>query len=106
MKTVELPNGRTAVSFVPEDSKDLAIVHIATIERLAKMLATAPIQGIIAEMQVKLEGLFMRQTKYNSTNPVTLEEYISVLEDDVNFHKTINLIQEYKPEPIYVGNLD
>jgi thiamine monophosphate synthase len=101
MKTVELPNGRTAVSFVPEDSKDLAIVHIATIKRLAALLQTAHPMAIIQEFIKELTAIC---SKHDVDFP--LRDAVEIAEDFVNFHKTINLIQEYKPEPVYGGNLD
>jgi len=97
MKHIKLPNGSTAVSFVPEDSKDLAIVHIATIKRLAGLLQLAHYSDIRLELIEKM----------NSVG--ALPKLVEVTEEFTNFHKTINLIQEYKPvEPKVVGyvNLD
>ena len=85
-KLVTIGENKTAVLLVPEIEGQLAIVHLSTIQRLAAMLPKVKFADIQENMIHTLA----------STN--TLEEYVVVLENELAFHKSINLITEYKPE--------
>jgi hypothetical protein len=86
--TIQLPNGRTAISFVPEDSKELAIVPLSVIQRLAKDLPNAPLSS------------HKHQLKEQILASSTLEDMVQICESFVDFHRTVNLIAEYKPAPL------
>lgn len=106
MKKIELPNGSTAVSFVPEDSKDLAIVHIATIKKLAGLLQHASPASII---KAHIDDLQHQLDTSPRGGDGALKQAIKASEEFTAFHKTINLIQEYKPEskePKLVGSMN
>ncbi len=91
MDIITLPNGRQAISFVPEDSKDLGIVHISTIKRLAALLPKANPKEIVGELIDRLSGM---------RDPSScLAEAIAECNEFTAFHETVNLIREYKPEP-------
>ena len=85
---LDIGNGRTAISFVPEDSKELAIVHLSTIRRLSANLKKVPLQFIKDNLKDAIDM---------SRN---LEEVCSVMSEELAFHESINLIEKYEPEPV------
>lgn len=84
--SVKLPNGQTAVSFVPEDSKGLAIVHLSVVKRLTEMLPRVHPQEIQTDLLDRLSS---------SSN---LDYLVNTCKDFIAFHETVNLIKEYVPE--------
>ena len=91
---ITLPNGRTAIMFVHEDSTELAIVPLNTLQRLAELLPTAHPKKIINDFISNLDGICCSNSDY------LLKDAITAAEDFVSFHRTVNLIAEYKPEPL------
>lgn len=87
-KTVTIGENKEAVLLVPEIEGQLAIVHLATIQRLASMLPRVSLEDIRRDMRDRIMGA------------QTLEEYVATLEGELAFHKSINLITEYKPEEV------
>jgi len=84
---VKLGDGQEAVVLVPKIEGELAIVHLPTLKRLASLLPNVDFRTIKANIIADLEGAH------------NLEEVISILENEISFHKSVNLIQSYKPEP-------
>jgi predicted ATPase with chaperone activity len=82
---IDIGNGKQAISLVPEIEGELAIVHLATIKRLAAMLPKANIDEI--------KCIFSEQILYAKT----IEEFVSILETELAFHKSVNLITTYQP---------
>lgn len=93
---IKLPNGQTAVSFVPQDSKELAIVHLSTLKQLAELLPKASTDLILQELENRIGSI---RVQHNLDN--RLEVVTELCSDFINFHQTINLIREYKPEPVH-----
>lgn len=87
-QTVTLPDGRTAQLIVPELVKDLAVVDLNVVKRLAALLPNANIH------QIK------RQFKDQLDNCSNISEYVAVLRDELSFHETVNMIQTIKPEQV------
>ena len=85
-KTVTIGQDKQAVLLVPEIEGQLAIVHLATIQRLARLLPSMPFSDIRESMI------------HTIANTVTLEDFCEVLQSELAFHKSINLITEYKPD--------
>lgn len=73
-----------AVVLVPKFGGKLAIVDLNTIKRLASLLPSADLTEIKQYFKSRL----------NATT--TLEQYLQVLEEELAFHKSINMITEYE----------
>ncbi len=84
-KYIDIGHGRTAISFVPEDSKDLAIVHLSVIKRLADLLPKANLREIKIIFKEKVE---------DTQNMI---QFVNVLSEELAFHESVNLIKEYNP---------
>ena len=89
MTIIKLPNGRTAVSFVPEDSTELAIVHMSTIKKLAALLPKANPREILAAHIDTLQDFRDPRTM--------IQDIITESKDFITFHETVNLISTYEP---------
>jgi hypothetical protein len=83
-KTIMI-NGQEAALLVPEIKGQLAVVHLPTIKRLASLLPKASLTTIVEEMQVKI------------ANASSLADYAQILEEELAFHQSINLITEWIP---------
>jgi len=83
METIQLENGKTAISFIADDNSPLAIVHLSVIQRLTRLLRKknfSEIQGDIID---------------RITLSLNLKDLIEIMHDEVAFHQSVNLIQEY-----------
>jgi hypothetical protein len=85
-KFVTIGENKEAVLLVPEIEGQLAIVHLATIKRLATYLPQVHISEIKDEMREHI------------SHCRNLEEYVQLLENELAFHKSINLITSYTPD--------
>lgn len=86
--------GKQVVMLVPEIDGQLAIVHLSVIQRLANMLKKASVPVIIEQFcELLMAG----------REGAKLEEYVKALEDELAFHKTVNMLSEYKPEVVEAG---
>lgn len=79
-------NGAKVIDFTPQDNQPKCIVHIATIQRLAKLLPLADLNELKDELIGKI------QMKIN------LMQITEECEEFSAFHRSVNLIREYKPE--------
>jgi hypothetical protein len=86
VKTVELDNGKTAVSFVAESNRPLAVVDLGVLQKLAQLLAPANYEYIRMQLIAKLKDTH------------TITGYVEVLEEELAFQTSVNLITVYKPE--------
>lgn len=84
--TIEV-NGKRAIVLVPELVEHLAIVDLNVIKRLAALLPQASLSSIKEEMKMRI------------TAARTMEDYVAVLQDELSFHQSVNMIREYTPEP-------
>lgn len=73
-----------AVVLTPSFTGALAVVDLNTIKRLASMLPKASLDDIRAELIRNLRLCH------------TLEEHVDVIERELAFHRTINMITEYE----------
>lgn len=87
-ETVSLPDGRTAQLIVPELVKELAVVDLNVIKRMAGMLQTASLSQIKTDFKNRLNECS------------TLIEYMEALRDELSFHETVNMITVIKPEEV------
>lgn len=91
--TIQLPNGRTAINFVPEDSKELCIVPLSMIKRLTENLKNLSFEEI------------KRHTISKMIETKSLKPMVEYMEDEITFHRTVNLIEKYEPanepEPVH-----
>lgn len=76
----EIPN------LSPTKAQDLALVNVDVIQRLAALLPKANMVDIINEH---------RQRVRNVTN---MADYVEVLENELAFHTTVNVLSIYKKE--------
>lgn len=83
---VKLPNGKQAqvALLTPESDRPLAVVDLSVLKRLAGLLPQAEFH------QIKQETI---DTIFATRN---LEELVAVMEDEIAFHNSVNLITEVK----------
>lgn len=95
-KVVELPNGSTAVSLMPEQKGIAAIVDLETIKRLASLLKDTDLKGAKDKL---IERIL--DTK-------TWKEYDQVLASEVAFQSTINTLTTVNVEEVreYLSELE
>lgn len=76
-------NGEEMINLSPDlNDRKKAIVDLAVIKRLAKLLPKADARDIISNMRERLRDIY------------TLEDYVEILKDEVAFHESVNLINE------------
>ena len=85
-KIIEV-NGAQVIDLTPNHDRPLALVDFETIKRLSHFLPHAKFQDI------KRDTIFMIE------HSETLEDYVRVLDAEVAFHKTVNLLQSYNLQP-------
>lgn len=98
---VDLPNGKNAINMSPESTQQLAIVNLSVIQRLAKLLPKANFNDIRAEV-------IFNMRKIDEDSETSLAQLIQLMEDEVAFHRSVNLIAEYNKsveEPQTVGQI-
>lgn len=83
---VQLPDGNNAIILTEQPSKQLGIVDVATVKRLAEMLPSVPFRDI--------KQVFI--SKIADTH--SLAEMVEAIREEFNFHTTVNLLSEYKEE--------
>ena len=77
-----------AKSLVPSLEGELAIVHLSVIQRLASLLPKANASQIIENFSYRLRDVS------------TMEEFVALLEDELAFQKTVNVITTIGKENI------
>jgi len=97
MNTNSIPtvnvNGKDVLDFTPQSASQSAIVPLSVIQRLAALLGTSSLESIKRQLRDKLN--------YNNNEGVaidTIEKYVQLLQDEVDFHTTVNLLTMYQPE--------
>jgi len=80
-------NGKEVLDFTPQSTSQAAIVPLSVIQRLAAMLDTSTLQSIKRDMRVKLQD--------NDID--TVEKYVTMLQEEIDFHTTVNLLTMYQP---------
>ena len=83
---VEIGNGQTAVMLVPENTNEWAIVDLKVLQRLTELLPRIDFDAMRQKMIEKIE------------KSMSIEQYVANLENETAFHRTVNIIKEYKPE--------
>ena len=82
-------NGQEVPNFADvQSTTELAIVSLNVINKLAALLPQASLGTIKRELREQLDGIS------------TMEQYINVLQNEIDFHRTVNLIQSYEA-PVY-----
>ena len=84
-KTIEF-NGKQVIDFTPGDARAMALVDLEVLKRLTNMLDKVSFTDTRHSLREKIMG----------TND--LSNLVSVCEDFVAFHKSVNLIQEFNWE--------
>jgi len=87
VKTVQV-NGKEVLDFTPQSTSQLAIVPLSVIQKLASLLDTQSLYGIKQEMAIVL----------NNSEINTIEQYVKVLQEEIDFHNTVNLLTSYEPQ--------
>ena len=82
--TIVLQDGREVIDLTPSLEGNLAIVHLSVIKRLARVLPQANLQDLKARTYDLIE------------TSQSIEAFFAVLEDEVAFHHTVNLIERFK----------
>lgn len=93
MEKLEIRNQNTgitveAVSFVPEVTGELAIVDLRVIKRLASYLPKAPFANIKHTLISKI------------SETTEIEEMVEILEDEIAFRRSVDLITIVQPEEV------
>ena len=83
-QTIKVGN-RDAVVLVPENSGPLAVVDLGVLKRLTSLLPSVSFAKILQDLHDAIE------TKSN------VKDLVELLEAEVAFHKSVNLIAEYNP---------
>lgn len=95
LPTIKLVDGNEAVSFVPELTGKLAIVHLSVLQLLIANLNKANFEFIKVEFADRIRNTF------------DLPEMVSVAKAEVAFHETVNLIQQYTEDQMHpVGDAE
>ena len=84
-KTIEF-NGKQVIDFTPGDARAMALVDLEVLKRLTDLLGKKSFTDTRHSLREKIMG----------TND--LSNLVSVCEDFVAFHKSVNLIQEFNWE--------
>lgn len=85
--TVTIPEFNTTAVLFANQTEQLAIVDLATIQRLAELLPPATF------------GEIKYQFIENIKETETLAQYTDVIVKELAFHQSVNMIRMYKPEP-------
>lgn len=88
MDTIKLSNGRTAVSFAPQDSKELAIVPLSVAKRMVKHLPRVPFDRI-------REDLIEEISSCDNSDQLRL-----TLNTFMEFDHVVNMIDRYDPSVV------
>jgi hypothetical protein len=91
-KIIEV-NGAQVIDLTPNHDRPLALVDFAIVKKLSHFLPQADFQDI------KRDTIFMIE------HSETLEDYIKVLEEEVAFHKTVNLLQTFYLQDIEMQHI-
>jgi hypothetical protein len=91
-KTVEI-NGKQVLDFTPDNARELALVDLKVLIRLAGMLETSNFSNIRHSLRV---------TIVQSDN---LEQLVEACEDFSSFHRSVNLISSFGREEV-TTNMD
>ena len=75
-------DGQQVLVLTPDYQRPSAIVDLAVIKRLASYLPKANVREIIDTFKSNLE------------NAYNIEAYVQMLEEELAFHKSVNLINE------------
>lgn len=79
--TIELPNGTKALNLLPDFNGQAVIVPLSMVKRLASMLPTARLDVVVESLVSKVR------------EEQNLVGYVEVLEEEVAFHRTVNLLK-------------
>lgn len=104
IQKVQLPNGKEAPLLVADLMSDIqmAIISQNVLAKLIALLPMANLSGIVQEFADKVQQF---DTKARQ-GKVTIEDFADLLREELEFHTSVNLIQEYigttaKPIPVY-----
>ena len=91
-------NGEQVADLTPNHERPLALVDLEVLGKLTDLLKTTDLFSVKRAFRSLI----------NDTN--SIEEYVNVLDAEVAFHKTVNLIQEVTkrelPKVEVVGHVD
>lgn len=85
--------GKRVINLLPENTRQAALVDMKTLSRLASLLP----QGSLFEVKRAIID------KISDSN--TMEEFIEVLNTELAFHATVNLIREINVEEL-IGEVE
>lgn len=83
---ITLSDGTECVSFVPNIERQLAIVDLQVLQKITQMLSRIDLSAVKQQMIDHIE------------QGESLQNVIDNMEEDIAFHKTVNLITLYKPD--------
>lgn len=91
-QTIEIEINKQKINVSTEllltpNNNDLVLAHKAVIKRLAENLSKVSTKDIIGSFITKLE-----RRRFS----MSLEDFITTLEDEINFHNTVNLMKSVK----------
>jgi hypothetical protein len=78
-------NGTQVLDLTPDHERALALVDLSIVQRLAKLLPTSNLSNIKNTLVDKI-----------TFQCHTLEDLVETLEEEVAFHKTVNLLKAYE----------
>jgi len=77
-------NGKEVINFVPDNNTQAAIVSLNVIRRLASLLPSGAFREIKQRMMADID------------DSDSIADYVKLLEDEVDFHRTVNLLTAYQ----------
>lgn len=77
-------NGREVLDFTPDYTTQSAIVSLNVIQRLAGLLPVNTIENITKDL------------RYELGNITNINDYLKLLQDELDFHSTVNLLTMYE----------
>lgn len=78
-------NGAQVLDLTPDHQRELALVDLGIVRRLAKLLPTSNLSNIKSTLIDRI-----------TFQCHTLEDLVGTLEEEVAFHKTVNLLKAYE----------
>ena len=84
-------NTQDIINFTPNTTNEVAIISIPVLQRLAQALSSTSLASIKREFRDKLS-----YNNDNGENIDTMEKYLQLLQNEIDFHTTVTALMEYQ----------
>jgi len=86
VKVIEV-NDREILDFTSESTSELVIIPLSVAQKLADLLTNIDLDAVIIQLRNRL----------GDSDINTIEGYLQVLQEELDFHNTVNLLTTYEP---------